>query len=338
MKKNNYVLVVVLAIVVVSATLLLIKQYNNRSALSVVDFNIALCAPAVHPAMEDIFKGFKETIRKESNKKYAFTEYNANGNKTLLRGQADEILSAGYDLVFTIGATCSQTAFELSRKKNDDLPIVFSAIDDPVGMGIVASMESSGNNVTGVISTSLYQEQIDALLLLKPSTQNILLVYDPAHGSGLEKEKTILQELLRTRNINLHAVEISNANEIMQKVSSVLESIDVILILTDHTAVTGVPTLVTLCNRYGITLYASDLNSGHKGAALSFGVLEYDYGRVAAPLAISILEDKVAPAQLPIVRMNQQYIQLNSATTKAQGLSLSDSDLAALKARGGIII
>lgn len=301
-------------------------------------FKVALFLPAVHPAMDEIIEGFKKTITQESDKKYQFNEYNANGNPTLLRSQADDIVSSNYNLIFTIGASCSHTVFELLRKKEQVTPVVFSAIDDPVGMGIIDSLTSSGNNVTGVVSTTLYEQQIDALLQVKPATQHILLVYNPAHGTGLEKEKELLTTLLKEKNITLHSAQIASANDIMPKVTPFLQGMDVVLILTDHTAVMGVPMLATLCARYGITLYASDLNSGDKGAALAFGVSEYDYGKYAASLAITILEEKRDPSAVPIVRMDKQYLKINTKVMGQQGLALSDQDLAGIQAQGGIII
>ncbi len=76
---------------------------------------IALFTPTTHPALEEIEQGFKETLQQLSSKLYLFTTFNANGNRTLLRAQAEEMVSNNYDLKFTIGATCSQPVAELIK-------------------------------------------------------------------------------------------------------------------------------------------------------------------------------------------------------------------------------
>lgn len=313
------------------------SQYKTSCSKN-ADYRVAIFAPAVHPSMDEIISGFKETITNASKKCYAFDEYNANGNSTLLRAQADEIIQHKYDLVFTIGAKCSQTIFELSKKRQSMVPQIFSAIDDPISMGLVASLQAPGGQVTGVTATTLYEQQIDALLRVKPTVKNILLVYDPAHGTGLEKNRVEFERVLRAKNITLHTIEVAHPNEIAQRVPSFLNGIDVVLVLTDHTIVSGIDNLITLCGRHGITLYTSELNSADKGAALSFGVREYDYGMLGAQLAKRILEDKQSPASIPVLGTQKQYLKINTKTMDKQGLHLTKEELDQCAQKGDILI
>lgn len=310
----------------------------KTTCLKNADYRIALFVPAVHPAMDEIIQGFKETITNASKKCYAFDEYNANGNSTLLRAQADEIIQHNYDLVFTIGAKCSQTIFELGKKRQSMVPQIFSAIDDPISMGLITSLQAPGGRVTGITATTLYEQQVDALLRVKPMVKNILLVYDPAHGTGLEKTREEFERILREKGITLHTIEVAHSNEIAQKVPSFLNGIDVVLMLTDHTVCSGIDSLITLCGRHGITLYASDLNSGDKGASLSFGVREYDYGMLSAQLAKQILEEKKSPASIPVSGPQKQYLKINTKTMDAQGLHLTKEELDRYAQEGDIII
>jgi putative ABC transport system substrate-binding protein len=310
----------------------------KTTCLKNADYRVAIFVPAVHPAMDEIVRGFKETITDASKKCYAFDEYNANGNSTLLRAQADEIIQHNYDLVFTIGAKCAQTIFELSRKRQSLVPQIFSAIDDPLSMGLIASLQAPGGQVTGITATTLYEQQINALLHVKPAVKNVLLVYDPAHGTGLEKNREEFEHILHAKNITLHAIEVAHPNEIAQKVPSFLNGIDVVLMLTDHTVCSGIDSLITLCGRHGITLYASDLNSGDKGAALAFGVREYDYGMLGAQLAKRILEEKESPASIPVSGPQKQYLKINTKTMDKQGLHLTKAELDQCAQEGDIII
>lgn len=308
-----------------------IKSKNKVSQHA--DYRIAIFEPAVHPAIEEIVRGFKETITSANKKSYVFDEYNANGNSTLLRAQADEIVQHDYDLVFTIGAQCSQSIHELTKKRQSRTPQVFSAVDDPIAIGITQTTA-----VTGVKDTPLYEQQIDALLRLKPTIKRILLVYNPAHGTGLEKDRAQLEEILHRKNISLQAVEITHHTDIAQKVPGFLTNTDVVLVLTDNTVVSGIDSLITLCNRYGVLLYASDLNSGDKGAALSFGVRQYDYGLIGAQLAKRIFEEKQLPSFIPVVTMDKQYLKINTKTMRDQGLPLTQEQLASFKQSGGIVV
>lgn len=89
----------------------------NKSAKTNAILRIAIFTPTTHLALEEIEQGFKETLQKSNIKQCVFTTLNANGNRTLLRAQAEEIMGGNYDMIFTIGAFCSQTIAELLQKK-----------------------------------------------------------------------------------------------------------------------------------------------------------------------------------------------------------------------------
>jgi len=331
------ILVILVVAAAIGITFLLQQPKKDRGTKK----RIALFAPAIHPAMDEIFEGFTQTIQKDSSLSYSFDEYNAQGNPTLLRGQAEEIILGEYDLVFTIGATCSHTMHELTKKKQINLPVIFSAVDNPVKTGLVSSLKSSKNNLTGVIEGDkqiIYQKELSAFLSVKPNIKQMLLVYDPNREPGFEEDRKIIATILKQHNVILQGVVVNHSNEIQQKVQPLLENQDAVLVLTDHTVVSGIDSLITLCNRYGVTLCTSELNSGDKGAALSFGVTQYEFGSTAASQAKRIIEQKQSPSTIPVAVIKNMKLKVNTTTMHKQGLSLSPEKLNQITQNGGIII
>ena len=334
---NNKTLLFIATLIITASTTYYFfkKQHQPITAFS---YRIAIFEPASHPAMDEIAQGFTDTITKNSKAHYTFDRYNANGNKTLLRAQAEEIIHNNYDLIMTIGADPTRTLHELTSKKNITTPIVFNAVSDPIGLGIIASRTSSGNNLTGIEEVHNYDDQLNKLLQIKPTTKNLLLVYDPVIKAGIhETWAQEVTELARKKGIAIHYAKIFHTNEIQSKVQPFMQNIDTILIFTDHTTVSGVDSLITLCNRYGVTLYASDLNSGDKGAALSYGVIQYDLGVDAGYVALKILDDKKSPQSIPIIEPTTKRLKINTTTASKQGLNLSLTQLEEIKKNGGII-
>lgn len=261
-------------------------------------YRIAIMQPAAHPALEEISHAFIQTVRESLP--CDCTIYNAQGNKTLMRAQIEEVVQSTYDLIFTIGAGCTQTAKEVTTKKGRSMPIVFTAVDDPVGMGVVASLTRSGNHTTGVIEQPDYTKQIEALLHAEPDIKSVLLVYDPSHGTGLERDRAELETILGRHGITLASIAVYQAHEIQQKVSATIPHYDVVMVLKDNTVVSGIDTLIKLCSRHQVILFASDLNSGHKGATYAYGVLEADFGTEAGKKALLILKEHAKPSDIPV--------------------------------------
>ncbi len=318
-------------ILVVLVLVALVAAYKVFKAVQVIQHGkvsggprIAIFTPTTHPALEEIEQGFKETLQALDNAGYSFKVFNANGNKTLLRAQAEDIVTGKYALIVTIGVACGQTMVELLAKKDIQTPHVFTAVD---GLELAQSLKDSNPSSTGVYSTTDYTTQIELLYKLKPETKTILLVYDPTHGVGLEAHKEHIANSSKQLGITLRSVEVYQANEIQQKVAGLLSGVDVVLVLTDNTVVAGIDALVTLCNRYGVTLLASDLASGKKGAALAYGVTEYASGEVAAQVAHEILVDHKNPQELPLRAVDGYTLELNTETMRAQGLDLTQEQI-----------
>ena len=319
--KNMYkkIVVLILGLIVVGCIRHLFLQSMHSDIQKQNDIHavrIAIFEPATHPAINEIAQGFIDEMS-HSDQKYIFTRYNANGNKILLYAQAQEILQQSYDLVFTIGLGCSVAMKELTAKKSNGMPVVFCAVDDPIKFNL------QGSNITGVIDTTNYLEQLAITLQLKPSIKNIILVYDVSQGSGLDKDKEFIAAILKEKNIDFRAIEINGLTEIQQKVTAFMDNTDLVMILKDNTIVSGIDTLIKLCQKYQVPLLASDLNSGEKGAALAYGIHESDSGKQGALQAKLIVEQGQQPNEVPVVAVKTMIMKINCQQAIRQGLDLN---------------
>ena len=283
---------------------------------------IAILTPVTHPSLEQIEKGFKDTMEAENPGKYRFVTYNAQGNKTLMRGEVEEIAQKGYALVFTIGTTSSQMVTEVFAKKRLDIPIVFTCVNDPVGFHIVSSEQSPGGQVTGVKELLDFKKQLDLALQFKPDIKTMMLVFNPMEP-GLAKDHKEVTAILKERGIKLITVEVFQTNEFMTKVSPFMEQADAMLVLKDNTVVGGLDTLIKLCNQYRIPLIASDLDSPDRGAAFGYGVYEVDFGIEGAKKALQILNQQTAAGDIPVTAVSKFAFKINREAATCQGIALS---------------
>lgn len=282
---------------------------------------IAILTPITHPSLEQIEKGFKQTMEANNPGHYHFVTYNAQGNKTLMRSEIEEIAQQDFALIFTIGTSASQMTAEVLTKKGKNIPIVFTCVNDPLGFQIVASEQTPGANVTGVKEMLRFEDELAALLQYKPMIKNIVLVYNPAEP-GLSKDQKEVERILNQKNIFLQTVEIFQTNEILAKVSPFMPNADALVVLKDNTVVSGLDVLVKLCDRYHIPLMASDLDSPDRGAALGYGVYEINFGIEGAQKAIQILVQGIHPGTIPVTPVSDFTLRVNSEAAKKQGIEV----------------
>lgn len=284
------------------------KEKANINKKSNKEYNIAILMPVTHPALEEIKDSFIAELNQHINNN--ITVYNAQGNRTLMRNQAEEIVSKNYDLVFSIATQPAIILKQVSFMRNSQVPIVAGAVEDPVYNELVNSIESSGNNLTTVSSIANLQDQIDLLLTLKPNINNILLVYNPT--PILEKRKSELETITKKYNIALNTVEIFQSNETAQKAAQAINQAQIVLVLKDNMVVSAIESLVNLCNKNNKLLYASDLNSSDKGTALAYGIYESQYGVESTKKALEILLNNKKPSDIPSTIIADYKLIINS--------------------------
>ena len=311
----------VIAIVVTLAAYSFYKHYTTSLLSS--GKRIAVLLPAVHPSMNAIEAGFSTTL-KTALPTCSITVFNANGDKVLMKGQVEKITSDAYDLIFTVGTTASQMTKTALTKKQSSTPLIFAAISDPVKRGII-DPNNPQEAVTGVIESYDYADQVDLLLTAKPETKQIVMVYDPASNPALEELATTLKNALEKRKISVQQVSVYALKDLQQKVPAFLPQADVVLTLTDHTVCSGMDSLIKLCARHGVTLFTSELDSNDKGAALSYGVQEADYGKEAAKQAVAILKENLPAHTIPVASLKEFYLLVNTKTAAQQGLTIDNT-------------
>lgn len=281
---------------------------------------IALLTPVTHPSLEAALDGFIQTVETMHPGKYRFIVYNAQGNKTLMRSEIEEIIRQNPALVLTVGTTASQMVTKIFSVKSRDTPVVFTCVSDPIGFDIVSSEESPGGNVTGVKEVLDFGEELKALIKFKPDLTKVLLVYNPMEA-GLSEHKQQIETVLSNKGISLISVEVFQTNEIHAKSSAFMHEADALVVLKDNTVVSGLDALIKLCKRYRVPLMTSDLDSPARGAAFGYGVLERDFGVEAAKKALLILEHGVHPGSIAVTPVSAFSLRINSKAALEQGIN-----------------
>lgn len=282
---------------------------------------IAILIPQSHASLEKIKEGFMETLQLDESHTYTFKTYYGQGNRMLLHSEIDEIASGSFDSVLTIGSVASQMTRESFVKNHITCPQVFTCVNDPKGFKIIDSEEHPGKGVTGIKELIDLEKEVDILFSFKPSTKQVLLVYDPT-SPGLENDHERLEELLRKRGAKLIAVPIFQSHEVKNKASLFASTSDAIMVLKDNTVVAALPALVLLANQHRIPLMASDLDSPENGAAIGFGVYERQFGVEAARVVQKIISEEGRCQDIPVRPVDDFYLRINRQALLNQGLSL----------------
>jgi putative ABC transport system substrate-binding protein len=235
----------------------------------------------------------------------------------LVRRQVAVLVTAG-------GAQAAQAA-----KAAASIPIVFATGDDPVKLGLVASLNQPGGNATGVavFVTSLLPKRLQLLRELIPTASTIALLMNPA-GPAADTQLVEVQGAARTLGVRLDVVNSSTAAEIDQAFSVLVQRRpDALMLGADPFFQERRDQLVALAARHAIPTMYEWREFVDAGGLISYSSRRSDTMHQMGVYAGRILQG-AKPSELPVVQAVKFELVINLKTAKALGLDVPPTLLA----------
>jgi putative tryptophan/tyrosine transport system substrate-binding protein len=242
-------------------------------------------------------------------------------------GQYDRLPALAADLVgrqvAVIITTGGSSAPVAAKAATATIPIVFSTGTDPVKLGLVASFNRPGGNVTGVYFTvtALGSKRLELLRDLVPEVRTMGFLVNPSNPSMADqlKEMQAAAGVLGLQTIVLNAsnerdIDAAFANFVQQRVNAVVVAADAFFLSQRNQ-------LVALAARHAMpaTYHLRELAAA--GGLMSYGTSLADAFRLAGVYAGRILKGE-KPADLPVVQSTRFELVINLKTAKALGLTV----------------
>lgn len=286
--------------------------------------NIGIVQIVEHPSLNTIRESFVAELEKggyKDGQNITIDYQNAQGDQTNLKTICQKFVNNKYDLIVAIATPSAQAAVGETK----DIPIVFSACTDPLGSGLVSSMEKPGKNVTGT-SDAVSAEKI--MELAKRITPNIKTV-GALYNSGETNSQAVVEDLKEYAQKNgLTVIEgtVTNSSEVQQVTSSLAGKVDAIFSPIDNTIASAMPVVTQVANKAKIPVYVGADSMVKDGGLATYGINYPVLGQETAKMAIEILKGK-KPGDIAVKTMSDMDIYVNTDTAKAIGVTIPDDVL-----------
>jgi putative ABC transport system substrate-binding protein len=244
----------------------------------------------------------------------------AEGNYQRLPALAAELVGLRVAVILSAGGPPSALA---GKKATTTIPVVFSAADDPVGVGLVESLSRPGGNVTGMglFNSALGGKRLELLHQLVPTSKIIALLTNSGNPSA-ELEVREVRAAAKLLNIDLQVVKASTDQELLAAFEELSR------IRAGAVIVSGEPffdsrraIIVELAARYAIPASYSWRENVVLGGLLSYGTSITDSYRKAGVYCSRILKGE-KPADLPVMQPTKFELTINLKTAKLLGLAI----------------
>jgi len=244
----------------------------------------------------------------------------AEGNYERLPALAAELVGMRVAVILAAGGPPSALA---AKKATSKTPIVFSAADDPVGLGLVESLGRPGGNVTGMgnFNSALTAKRLELLHELVPSARTIAYLANPANPSA-QLEVRAVQEAANTLGINLQVLNASNDKEVEAAFARLAElKAGAVIVAAEPYFDSRRAAIVELAARHAVPASYGWRENVAMGGLLSYGSVLKDSYRNSGIYCGRILKGE-KPADLPVVQPTKFEMTINLKTAKALGLTV----------------
>jgi putative ABC transport system substrate-binding protein len=226
--------------------------------------------------------------------------------------------------VSVIVAGGSPAAALAAKSATTTIPIVFVNAADPVAIGLVASFNRPGGNVTGftLLSAELVAKRLGILRDLLPSVKKIAMLVNPTRP-GVDAQKAQVQDAAQALKLSLHILEASSERDFDAIFQTVVRQEDGALVLApDALFLDRRVQIADLAIRYTIPTMFELREFVEAGGLVSYGASAVDLYRQGGNLTGQILMGK-KPADLPVLQPTKFELAINMKTAKALGLTIS---------------
>ena len=293
---------------------LVVSLVANGPALA-ADYTVSFNQIVEHPALDALRQGVKDQLAAQGLS-VAYNDHIAQGNIATANLIAKQILGEQPDVVVGIATPTAQACAQAIRS----IPIVFAAVTDPVGAGLVKNLDKPGGNVTGTTDMSPIDRQLELIQQFLPELHSLGVIYNSGEANSLTLVR-VLKEQAAKKGISVEEATVSNSAGVFQAAKSLIGRAQAVYIPTDNTVVSAFEAITQIGYQAKLPIFAADTDSVGRGAVAALAVDYYRMGRQTGEMVGRILQG-TRPADMPVETLREFQIYLNPGSAAKMGLEI----------------
>ncbi len=240
-----------------------------------------------HPSLSAARKGFVAELKNEGyvdGKNLKLDYENAQGDQSNLQTISTNLLSNN-DLVLGIATPAAQTLSNLST----DVPVLFTAVTDPVSAKLVKTMEKPEGIATGTSDMSPISKQVELLQKVMPNVKKVGIMYTTNERNSEVQVEEAKKEFAKA-GIDVLTKGISSTNDVQDTAKSLMSQTQVLFIPTDNMIVSAISLITELSKEMKVPVVGGSADIVEQGVLFTYGANYEALGRQTAKLAVRIIK------------------------------------------------
>ncbi len=280
---------------------------------------IGICQYGQHGSLDNCREGFLQGLEEAGlveGTDYTIDYQNASFDDNMAIQIAQAFSAEDAALMVGIATPAATACYAAAEDK--DIPVVFTAITDPVG----AKLDSG--NITGTSDVLPVQGQLELIRAIQPEAKTIGIVYTTSEPNSVYSIG-IYEDLAADYGFTIEAIGVTAQSEVTQAVDTLIsQGVDCISNLTDNNVVGVLGSILEKTNEVGIPVYGSEIEQVELGCVAGAGLDYVQLGIQTGKMAAQILTGEATCADLPYETIENYGLYVNSSALTEMGLTLPD--------------
>ena len=240
---------------------------------------------------EGIFMGLKERGF-EDGKNVRIVYQNAHGQMTTAAQIVQHFANLKPKVLVALSTQSAQLLQPMAQQQN--IPLIFSAVTDPVAAKLLKSVTVATPGITGVSDYMDPLPQINMMKAFLPSLKTLGVLYNPSEINSTLFLYGAFKKAAVTEKIELVFSPLNNTSEVVSATRALLGKVDAIYFPNDNTAMAAVSSIVSVAHKENIPVFANDKASVERGALAALAYNRIQMGKDTAALIVDALKEGAA--------------------------------------------
>lgn len=286
------------------------------------DVTVAVTAIVEHPALDAARDGVKDALAAAGYKEgenLKFVYQSAQGNPATAAQIARQFAGDAPDVIVPISTPSAQAVVSSTR----DIPVVFTAVSDPLGAQLVKDMEKPGGNVTGLSDMSPVAEHVALIKEILPEAKTIGFLYNSGEANSASLLAALKEEAGKAGLAVVESAATKSA-EVQGAARALVGRADAIYVPTDNTIISALEGAVVVAEEAKLPLFTADTDSVKRGSLAALGFNYYDVGKQTGEVVVRILKGE-KPGDIPVRVAAGTDLVINKAAAAKMGVTIPES-------------
>lgn len=289
-----------------------------------MEYTIGISQFAEHPSLDNCREGFlvglaEEGIVEGENLEVLYD--NAQTDTGTASTIAENYISKKVDMICAIATPSAMSAFNAAQ--NTDIPVIYTAISDPIAAELADKDGVSAGNITGTSDELPIEEQLNMIREILPDAKKIGIIYTTSEANSVSMIESY-KKYAKDYGFEIVEKGINTVSDVDMAAADMVTKVDCITNLTDNTVVSALQTVLDHANKANIPVFGSEVEQVKAGCVAAMGIDYIELGKQTGRMAAKVLLGESKASDMKFETITEPSLYINTAAADKISLKLTD--------------